>query len=342
MAAQPAPHFALAPAFANPDVLNYSEQAAAKLFKDKSIVFDWLNILNIPIQGDVALSKDLIESYGEISYEDVKAHALTYMNEDSREAQDSFMLYHCLMNSLTDAAQKQVRTRGNVHPFMFGGKGSGPLLLKVIIMVKLHARGQETQDLLVNLFKGYKACKDAEFVDYIKKKEDLYEEGGEVNYQQLMDWALNKFKTRKESEQWCQRTTEEETIIALQAQVNNLMVHQKKPTYPAGKSNGDGKKDYKQGFNKKGKGKGKPRAGDFPAWMTTSPKVGEKQNKTVEGKDYHWCPNHNRWTRHRPSECKGIGFKVAAPKKDQGNKFADAKHNMKLSNALAAISQDDE
>jgi hypothetical protein len=29
----------------------------------------------------------------------------------------------------------------------------------------------------VNLFKGYKACKDAEFVDYIKKKEDFYEEG---------------------------------------------------------------------------------------------------------------------------------------------------------------------
>jgi hypothetical protein len=127
------------------------------------------------------------------------------------------------MNSLTNAAQEQVRTRENVHPFMFGGKGSGSLLLKVIIMVshvdtratitsvrtklssldhamreqdsniealddyvlglvsKLHARGQETQDLLVNLFKGYKACKDAEFVEYIKKKEDLYEEGGEVN-----------------------------------------------------------------------------------------------------------------------------------------------------------------
>ena len=44
MAAQPAPHFALAPAFANPDVLNYSEQAAAKLFKSGteslSIKFD--------------------------------------------------------------------------------------------------------------------------------------------------------------------------------------------------------------------------------------------------------------------------------------------------------------
>lgn len=406
MTAPAVPHFALAPAFANPDVLNYSDQSAAKLFKsgteplsikfdckpdnlqlfldqarDKSIVFDWLNILSIPIGGDVAATKDLIESYGEISYEDVKAHAINYMNEDSREAQDSFMLYHCLMNSLTDAAQKQVRTRGNVIPFMFGGKGSGPVLLKVIIMVshvdtratitsvrtklssldhamreqdsdieafndyvlglvsKLHARGEQTQDLLVNLFKGYKACKDAEFVDYIKKKEDLYEEGGEVSYQQLMDWSINKYKTRKESEQWCQRTTEEETIIALQAQVNTLMV-QKKPSYPAGKPSGFGKKDYKQGF-KNNKGKGKPRAGDYPAWMVVPPKTGEKQYQKVEGKDYHWCPNHNRWTRHRPSECKGIGFK-AAPKKDQGNKFADAKHNLKITNALAAISEDDE
>jgi hypothetical protein len=59
-------------------------------------------------------------------------------------------------------------------------------------------------------------------VDYIKKKEDFYEEGGQVEYQHLMDWEQNKFKTRKESEQWCQRT-EEETIIALQAQVNLQM-----------------------------------------------------------------------------------------------------------------------
>jgi hypothetical protein len=407
MAAQAAPHFALAPAFANPDVLNYSEQSAAKLFKagtdplsikfdckpdnlqlfldqarDKSIVFDWLNILSIPIGGDVAMSKDLIESYGEISYEDVRAHAISYMNEDSREAQDSFMLYQCLMNSLTDAAQKQVRTRGNVLPFMFGGKDSGSVLLKVIIMVshvdtratitsvrtklssldhamrehdsdieafndyviglvsKLHARGQQTQDLLVNLFKGYKACKDAEFVDYIKKKEDLYEEGGEVNYQQLMDWAINKFKTRKESDQWCQRTTEEETIIALQAQVSTLMSHKKKPN-PMGKPNGGGKRDFKQGNNKKGKGKGRPRMENLPTWMSVPPKSGEKHSKSVESKDYHWCPHHNRWTMHRPSECKGIGFK-APPRRDQGNKFAGLKPNMKLAKALAAISDEDD
>jgi hypothetical protein len=67
---------------------------------------------------------------------------------------------------------------------------------------KLHARGEQTQDLLVNLFKDYKACKDTEFVDCIKKKEDFYGEEGQVEYLQLMDWALNKFKTRNKSEHW--------------------------------------------------------------------------------------------------------------------------------------------
>jgi hypothetical protein len=44
---------------------------------------------------------------------------------------------------------------------------------------------------------------------------------------------------------------------------------------------------------------------------------------------------------HRPSECKGIGFK-APPRRDQGNKFAGLKPNMKLAKALAAISDEDD
>jgi hypothetical protein len=146
------------------------------------------------------------------------------------------MLYLCIMASLTEAGQKKVRSRGLTYPFMSGDKGVGTLLLKVVVMVahvdtratvtqvrtklssldktmkdmdsdiekfndyvltlatKLQSRGEATQDLLVN--KGYKACKDAEFVEYIKKKEDFYEEGGDVTNEQLMDWALNKFRAR--------------------------------------------------------------------------------------------------------------------------------------------------
>jgi hypothetical protein len=93
----------------------------------------------------------------------------------------------------------------------------------VELLEKLSACGKEAQDLLVNLFKGYKQCKDTEFADYIKKKEDYYEEGGDVTYQQLMAWAVNRFKARKENGTWCQRSSEEETIIAFQAQINQSM-----------------------------------------------------------------------------------------------------------------------
>ena len=50
--------------------------------------------------------------------------------------------------------------------------------------------------------------------------------------------------------------------------------------------------------------------------MTKQPKEGEPENKTVNGKEYHWCKNHAAWTRHKPSECKGLGYIVP---KDESN-----------------------
>jgi hypothetical protein len=41
----------------------------------------------------------------------------------------------------------------------------------------LSARGETSSDLLVNLFKGYKAANDVEFLDFIWRKENAYEEG---------------------------------------------------------------------------------------------------------------------------------------------------------------------
>ena len=65
---------------------------------------------------DLEDPKDLIESYGEVSYEDVKMSVMQYVNTVSREAQDSVMLYQCIMSSLTKEAQRQVRIRGKDTP----------------------------------------------------------------------------------------------------------------------------------------------------------------------------------------------------------------------------------
>ena len=392
--------FALSPALANRAVLDYNQAAAAKVYKsasapvsiefdckpenlqlfldqvrDRAIAHEWQNILLIPKEGNEAESRDLIDSYGELSYDDVKAHTLTYVNTESREAQDSFMLYLCIMSSLTKTAQRQVRLRGKQHPFQLAETGSGPLLLKVVIMVshvdtratinsvrtkmsnldksmrhlesdiekfneyviglveQLQARGQETQDLLVNLFKGYKSCKDLEFVDYIKKKEDLYEEGGNVSTEQLMEWALNKYKTRQENMTWCQKSDEEETIIALQAQVQSLITKQKTKK-ASSKSTGS---------NEKKKAAANKAKGDYRApWMKEAPKEGEPTTKEVEGKEWHWCPTHEAWVRHKAEECRGLGF----CNKNQSSTAPTTSTNngptMRLTNALSAVDEDDD
>ena len=116
-----------------------------------------------------------------------------------------------------------------------------------------------------------------------------------------------------------------ETIISLQAQVKSLIFNQKKSDVN-GKSVA-ARKDQKKA-NKKGKGKFKPE--DKPALMRTPPNEGERHSKTVEGKDYHWCPDHESWTRRKPSECKGIGFTKTQAKKDL-DKVSDSKPKMKLS-----------
>jgi hypothetical protein len=44
-------------------------------------------------------------------------------------------------------------------------------------VIALAARGETTQDLLPNVFKGYKSSADPVFVAYIAKKQDDYDEG---------------------------------------------------------------------------------------------------------------------------------------------------------------------
>jgi hypothetical protein len=67
----------------------------------------------------------------------------------------------------------------------------------------LEARGEDTQDLLFHLFHGYMACRDREFVKYIRDKQDLYHEGEDISPEQLMTWALRKFQRRNEDNLWC-------------------------------------------------------------------------------------------------------------------------------------------
>ena len=188
-------------------------------------------------------------------------------------------------------------------------------------LLKLKAHGQTTMDLMSNLFKGYAKASDKTFVAYIAKKEDDYDEGRDCGHVMLMMLALQKYKTLKEAGKWNAPTDAEEKIIALEAEITKLK---------AKSNNSDNK--YKGKPNKYDKNKGtyksyngtnhgkSPGNKPPPEWMTTKPKDGESHTKMVSGKEYHWCKNHEAWTRHKPYECKGKGFKFAGKKEDTDKK----------------------
>ena len=193
------------------------------------------------------------------------------------------------------------------------------------LLEQLAARGEVTHDMLTNLLKGYKAAKDKKFVEYIKKKEDDYEDGNNMTPEVLMELAVNKFKSMKQKGTWNAPSPEEEKILALEAKIQKLERQAKKPI----KKDPPPKKNAKVKNQPKGKQSLKK-----PDWMLKPPTDNEKgKSKTVEKKEYWWCPNHKCWCRHKPSDCKGVGANRDSANRDDSKK-------LKLSKALAAVAED--
>jgi len=133
--------FVLAPVLANEDIINYTMAEGAKLYhaavealpgdafncephgikvflatlEDQAIRSGWMHILMIPQDADDPTN--LLHNYGHFTLQQVRDHAVIYIDQQDHMAQDNAQLYDCLMNSLS----KEARVT------------SGPALLKVII-----------------------------------------------------------------------------------------------------------------------------------------------------------------------------------------------------------------
>ena len=148
----------------------------------------------------------------EISLDQIRRFEATCIMTSMHTAQDTAMLYQCLMSSLSKQGKTKVMVwegQYKINRFM-----SGNLLLKVIIreshlnsnatttviqrqlssldtyintigcnitkfnahvqklLEGLSAYGETTHDLLTNLFKGYQAAFDHTFLKYIERKQE--------------------------------------------------------------------------------------------------------------------------------------------------------------------------
>jgi hypothetical protein len=199
---------------------------------------------------------------------------------------------------------------------------------------ELAAANQTTSDLVMNLFKGYAKAKDKVFRQWLQRKKDDYITRREIinpNGLELMEQVENYYKDRVNTGEWMKLDEDQETILALKAQLSNR---------DGGKNNKKrGKKGEKGDRKRKGEDKEDKENYEKPAWKLQAPKDKEKKTKDVDGKTYHWCTGHKEWTIHTSAECrinknkdakKDKDKKAKRDKKEEGSEKSEPKGKKQL------------
>jgi len=208
-----------------------------------------------------------------------------------------------------------------------------------LLVESLAARGEQTNDLLINLFKGYGAAHDKTFVSYIAHRKMLHDDGEDVTPDALMELANNKFKNLVQEGTWNAPSESEEKIMALESKIKKLEKLNKTRT-PKDKKSVATQKEAKKA----------PKAVK-PAWLKKHipPKGGDPKTKTWNGASWHWCSPETggkckgAWRIHSPKDCKGIERKDSDTKrKNETNSSENKGKKLRLNKALQAVVNDAE
>ena len=349
-----------------------------KTLSDRASKYSWndnvVGIMMIPEDPSDPNTdyKNLLTNHGEITLEQIRRFEASYIMTSMQAAQDTSMLYLCLMSSLS----KQGKTKIMVweQQYKINGFASGNLLLKIIIreshldsnatttvirrqlssldtyintigcditkfngyvqklLEGLSARGETTHDLLTNLFKGYQAASDHTFVKYIERKQEEYKDGLDITSTALMDLADKKYKTLKITGVWNAPSQQEEKILALTAEIEKI----KRRRVVQKDTKTDKRQEEKITSVRK------------PKWLQQNESPPQEylyRPCTWNKRKWYWCSQETqgkcggKWRCHKPSECKGKAFKSNEKRKkkeehDQGKK-------LKLTPAMQSILNQD-
>lgn len=326
-----------------------------------------------PIEGN---KKYLVTNHGQVSLEHLRAWEESYINDESRATQDTTMLYNCLMNSLSMEGRLKVQVyeeEYTVNEHMSGvlllkviireshidsNATTSSLRLQIAnlddymgevncdilkfnahvyhLQEGLRARGEISTDILVNLFKAYKAVTDKKFVEYIEEKESRHDEGKDFTPTELMKLAGEKYKIMKDKHIWETPSKEQEDIAALETKVSSLE-----------KKLSQSKKELQEQKKKKGGGVKSKRGGDSnrPMWLrkNTPPKKEDlRKSRQWNGVYWYWCHKDSggkcsgKWRTHTQDKCTGEKAKQATGSKRK-TRFEDDDpdpRKLKLSKAM--------
>ena len=364
--------FALSPALVNNEVIDYSTAEGVKLYKSnisklpveitaspEDLVLtlqeirsrvesaNWLAIMTIPVENDAngaAVTRNLITEHGMITMEQVRAHALTYAETQTRDAQNAVQMYSCLAESFTKEAKIKLRSDLDLARVGPTGIPNGPLLLKLFIVksttdtrstMAYVRRNLATLDLQMKKL-GNNIEK---FNDYVKlQMNDLSARGSTIDdayivtnlflaYLSVDDKTFHSYITKQQDDyndnekdfnvqslmgialNKYKTLVESDQWEAPTADSQIVALTARLTTLEKKKSAAVPKKAAGSNGEPK-KTKKKKGTSDFGkndkkwAWKDKAPKKGDPKTKKVDGKTYHWCHKHEAWTLHAPADCR--------------------------------------
>ena len=325
--------FAITPAHAIRGLLDYSKAEHHKVYKsairpisddlfncDAEGLFQFLRevedrademgwsagILDVRVnaEGEEERRENFIQNYGTVTLEQVVASELQYINGRERKTQDTYMLYRCLMASLTSEAKKKIMIWQEQSHVGQPKASSGVALFKIIIRESHLDTNATTNQIRTKLssLDTYIMTVDSDigkFNQYVK----LLIQSLTARNQSTSDLLINLFKGYG--------AVSDEVFRAwlLRKQDN----HESTMTLLSKKVSFDGsskKKGAKSGTDKSKK-KGQREEEDHPKkWK--APMSCEKKVAEFKGHTWHWCGKETggkceKWRAHKPSECKGLG-----------------------------------
>ena len=102
--------------------------------RDRARRFNWHRLITVPI--DDGTTRNLLTHYGQVSLDNTRTHAMTYVDTPTRDAQDNDMFYYFLADSLTNDFSTTVLLYADVYSVTNVPVASA-LLKQIIILTRV-------------------------------------------------------------------------------------------------------------------------------------------------------------------------------------------------------------
>jgi len=329
--------------------------------------------------GDADSPKcDVIEKHGVPTLQLIQECEDTCIRQQTRKAQENFMVFQCLMNSLSDIGKAKMFAWKQDYTIIDDATDKKNESCNCLLKIMLRESHIDCNATVATIRKSL-----SKLDDYMAKCghnvvafntcvnsliEGLSARGKTstdlltnlfVGYLACSDQEFRNYIKDKENkhEEGEDLSYQELMLLA----VNKCKIRKTKNEWNAPSEQEEKilaletklnqlKRGSPNGKTKEPKKKKRKERKPLPDWMTKKPAQADINDpKTVKDKQCHWCSTETggkcegAWRRHKPSECKGKAFAFdQSGKRKSPEKAADANKKAKLTAALANMSIDNE